>query len=42
MKNRIKIKKMVGISILTAMVVVLQLISTLIKIGPFSVTLALV
>lgn len=42
MKNRIQIRKMVGISILTAMVVILQLLSTFIKFGPFSATLALV
>lgn len=42
MKNKIQIRKMVGISILTAMVVVLQLLSLVVKIGPFSATFALV
>lgn len=42
MKNRMQIRKMVGISILTAMVVILQLLSTFIKFGPFSATLALI
>ena len=42
MKNRMQIRKMVGISILTAMVVILQLLSSFIKFGPFSATLALI
>ena len=42
MKNRMQIRKMVRISILTAMVVILQLLSSFIKFGPFSATLALI
>ncbi len=42
MKNSFRIKKMVGVAILTALVVVLQLLSLVIKFGPFSATLALV
>ncbi len=40
--KKINVKQIVGISILTAMVVVLQLLSLLIKFGPFSATLALI
>lgn len=40
--KKINVKQIVGIAILTAMVVVLQLLSLLIKFGPFSATLALI
>ncbi len=36
-----RVQKMVGVAILTAIVVVLQIICTFIKFGPFSITLAL-
>lgn len=41
MKNSLMIKKLVGIAILTALVVVFQLLSNYIKIGTVSITLAL-
>lgn len=40
-KNRQYINTITGLGILTAMVVVLQLLSSVIKFGPFSITLAL-
>ena len=40
-KNRNYISTITGLGILTAMVVVLQLLSSVIKFGPFSITLAL-
>ena len=42
MKNSIKIKRMVGIAILTAIVIVLQVLSNYVQIGAISITLALV
>ena len=42
MNNSQKIKRLVGISILSAIVVVLQLISNYIPFGPVSITLALI
>ena len=39
--NMSKIKKMTGISIFTAIIIVLQIICTFVKFGPFSITLAL-
>lgn len=42
MKNSLVIKKMVGISVLTALVIVLQLISNYITIGTVNITLALI
>ena len=42
MNNSKKIKRMVGIASLAAIVAVLQLLSTVIKLGPFSITLALI
>ena len=36
-----KISKMTGVSILTAIIVIIQIICTFIKFGPFSITLAL-
>ncbi len=40
-KNRQYISTITGLGILTAMVIVLQLLSSVIKFGPFSITLAL-
>ncbi len=40
-KNRNYVSTITGLGILTAMVVVLQLLSSVIKFGPFSITLAL-
>ena len=42
MKNRIKIKKIVGVSVLLALVISLQLLSNYITIGSISITLALI
>ena len=42
MKNSIMIKRLVGISILTALVVVLQLLGNYITIGTVNITLALI
>lgn len=41
MTNNLKIKKTVGLSLLSALIIVLQLASNFIKFGPFSITLAL-
>ena len=41
MKRNSSIKKMTGLSVLTAIIIVLQIICTFIKFGPFSITLAL-
>lgn len=41
MKRNNSIKKMTGLSILTSIIIVLQIICTFIKFGPFSITLAL-
>ena len=40
--KKINVKQLVGISVLTAMVVVLQVLSMWIKVGPFPVTFALI
>ena len=42
MKNRSKIRRLTGIAIFTALVVVLQLLGSFIKFGPFSVSLTLI
>ncbi len=42
MNNSLKIKRLVGIATLTALVIVLQFISTYVKIGNLSITLALI
>lgn len=42
MKNSLKIKRMVGIAILSAIVIVLQVLSNYIQIGAISITLALI
>ena len=42
MKNSLKIKRMVGIAILSAIVIVLQVLSNYIQIGALSITLALI
>ena len=42
MKNSIKIKRMVGIAILSAIVIVLQVLSNYVQIGAISITLALI
>lgn len=42
MNNSFKIKKMVGIAVLLALIVVLQLISNYVTIGQVSITLALI
>ena len=41
-KQSKSIHKLVGLALFTAIVVVLQLISSMIRFGPFSITLALV
>ena len=41
-KNRERIFKMVGIAMLSAIVVILQLLGSFIKFGPFSISLVLV
>ena len=41
MNNRFKIKQMTGVAVLSAIVIVLQLISNYVKFGPVSITLAL-
>lgn len=42
MNNGLKIKRLVGLASLLAIVVVLQLLSLVIRFGPFSITLALI
>ena len=42
MKNNLLIKKMAGVGVLAAIVIILQSLSSLIKFGPFSITLALI
>ena len=42
MNNSLKIKRLVGLAALIAIVVVLQLVSSVIKFGPFSITLSLI
>ena len=42
MKNSLKIKRLVGIGALLSIVVVLQIASSFVKFGPFSITLALI
>ena len=37
-----KTQRMVGLAIFTAIIIVLQLVSTFIKFGPFSITLAMI
>lgn len=42
MQNNIKIKRMTGIAMLSAIIVILQLISNYVTIGPVSITLSLI